>query len=167
MTVSSAVAVLVGVLALATVLGLVLRSRTGRAQYTAAPAAPNGSTTPDDAGSASIDSDDRSSTTAHGLAPAEAFGTRATLVQFSTPTCARCPGTRRQLDALAEQHDGVARLEIDVADRTEVATRYNVLQTPTVLLVDADNTVRTRFGGPPRPAELSAALATVLQETPA
>ncbi|WP_439690588.1 TlpA family protein disulfide reductase [Curtobacterium sp. SP.BCp] len=145
MTVVSAVAVLVGVLAVATVLGLVLRSRSGRARIT------NKST----------------STTAHGIAPAEAFGTRATLVQFSTPTCARCPGTRRQLDALAARHDGVERLEIDVAERTEVATRYNVLQTPTVLLVDADRTVRTRFGGPPRPAELSAALATVLQEAPA
>ncbi len=36
------------------------------------------------------------------------------------------------------------------------------MQTPTVLLLDADRTVRTRFGGPPRPAELAAALDTVL-----
>lgn len=162
MTVFSAVAVLVGVLALATVLGLVLRSRTGRAQYTTAPAAPNGSHTPDDAGSTSVGTTDRSSSTAHGLAPDEAFGHRATLVQFSTPTCARCPGTRRQLDAVAAEHDGVVRLEIDVADRPEVAARYNVLQTPTVLLVDGDGTVRTRFGGPPRRDELARALDAVL-----
>ncbi|WJX99855.1 thioredoxin family protein [Curtobacterium sp. 458] len=154
MTVVTAVAVLVGVLAVATVLGLVLRSRTGRAWSVRGTGA-------DTTNSSS------SSNTAHGIAPAEAFGTRATLVQFSTPTCARCPGTRRQLDALAGQHDGVARLEIDVAERTEVASRYNVLQTPTVLLVDADRAVRTRFGGPPRPAELSAALTAVLQEAPA
>lgn len=145
MTVVTAVAVLLGVLAVATVLGLVLRSRTGSARTVRGVG----------------------STTARGIAPAEAFGARATLVQFSTPTCARCPGTRRQLDALAAQHPGVARLEIDVADRTEVAARYNVMQTPTVLLVDADHAVRTRFGGPPRPAELSAALTAVLQEAPA
>ncbi len=36
------------------------------------------------------------------------------------------------------------------------------MQTPTVLLLDADRTVRTRFGRPPRPAELAAALDTVL-----
>lgn len=159
MTVVTAVAVLVCVLAVATVLGLALRSRTGRARTVQSE--PTNST-----GRARTTSR-TTSTTADGLAPAEAFGTRATLVQFSTPTCARCPGTRRQLDALAGQHDGVARLEIDVAERTEVASRYNVLQTPTVLLVDADGAVRTRFGGPPRPAELSAALATVLQEAPA
>lgn len=159
MTVVTAVAVLVGVLAVATVLGLALRSRTGRARTVTSAAAPSAARPEPNAASPS--------TTAHGLAPAEAFGTRATLVQFSTPTCARCPGTRRQLDALAGQHVGVARLEIDVAERTEVASRYNVLQTPTVLLVDADGAVRTRFGGPPRPAELSAALAAVLQEEPA
>ncbi|MFJ4220808.1 TlpA family protein disulfide reductase [Curtobacterium luteum] len=156
MTVVTAVAVLVGVLAVATVLGLVLRSRTGRAR-----------TVHSDAAKSVAGADRDASATAHGIAPAEAFGTRATLVQFSTPTCARCPGTRRQLDALAAQHDGVERVEIDVAERAEIATRYNVLQTPTVLLIDADLDVRTRFGGPPRPAELSAALATVLQEAPA
>lgn len=163
MTVVTAVAVLVGVLAVATVLGLVLRSRTGRAHTVSSAGATRTASPETDEPSAASSS----STTAHGIAPAEAFGARATLVQFSTPTCARCPGTRRQLDALAAQHDGVERVEIDVAERAEIATRYNVLQTPTVLLLDADHTVRTRFGGPPRPAELSAALATVLQEAPA
>ncbi len=178
MTVVSAVATLLGVLVVATVLGLVLRNRTGRARTvrssTATSTVRSGtatSTTNQNAHADTADGRARTAstpgTTTHGIAPAEAFGTRATLVQFSTPTCARCPGTRRQLDALAAEHDGVARLEIDVADRTEIATRYNVLQTPTVLLVDADGDVRTRFGGPPRPDELSAALAAVLQEEPA
>ena len=119
MTAMTAVAVLVGVLAVATVLGLVLRNHTGRARTVVSAAAPTAARSEPNAASPS--------TTSDGIAPAEAFGTRATLVQFSTPTCARCPGTRRQLDALAAQHDGVARLEIDVAERTEIATRYNVL----------------------------------------
>ncbi|ROP64111.1 thioredoxin family protein [Curtobacterium sp. PhB115] len=142
MTVIVAVAALVGVLALATVIGLLLRATTGRAQ--------------------SAKHTDATATVAD-IAPAEAFGTRATLVQFSTPTCARCPATARQLDALAARHDGVARLEIDLADHPDLAGRFNVLQTPTVLLVDGDHTVRTRFGGPPRPPELAAALDTVLE----
>ncbi|WP_144750596.1 TlpA family protein disulfide reductase [Curtobacterium pusillum] len=139
MTVIAAVAVLVGVLALATVLGVVLRARTGRAR--------SGRT------DTHLTAD---------LAPADAFGPAATLVQFSTPTCARCPATRRQLDAVADTTPGVTRIEIDLADRPELARRFDVMQTPTVLLLDADRTVRTRFGGPPRPAELSAALDTVL-----
>ncbi|MCS6551096.1 thioredoxin family protein [Curtobacterium flaccumfaciens pv. flaccumfaciens] len=141
MTVIVAVAVLVGVLALATLLGLLLRAKTGRARTTTAP------------GDASTVAD---------LAPPTAFGTRATLVQFSTPTCARCPATARHLDSVAARHDGVTRLEIDLAEHPSLASRFNVLQTPTVLLVDGSGTVRTRFGGPPRPPELAAALDTVL-----
>lgn len=146
MPVAAAVAVLVGVLALATALGLLLRARTGRAR----PARTN---------------DTRTTTadpTTADLAPAEAFGTEATLVQFSTPTCARCPATRRQLDAVAAEHPGVTRLEIDLAERPELARRFAVMQTPTVLLLDRGRAVHTRFGGPPRPAELTAALDTAL-----
>ena len=143
MTVIVAVAVLAGVLALATVLGLLLRSRTGRAK-------PSPTSADGDAG------------TVADLAPPTAFGTRATLVQFSTPTCARCPATARHLDSVAARHDGVTRLEIDLAEHPSLASRFNVLQTPTVLLLDADRSVHTRFGGPPRPPELTAALDTVL-----
>ncbi len=145
MTVAAAVAVLVGVLALATALGLLLRARTGRARPTRT-------------------NDTRTTTdpTTADLAPAEAFGTEATLVQFSTPTCARCPATRRQLDAVAAEHPGVTRLEIDLAERPELARRFAVMQTPTVLLLDRGRAVHTRFGGPPRPADLTAALDTAL-----
>ncbi|AOX66869.1 hypothetical protein BJK06_15095 [Curtobacterium sp. BH-2-1-1] len=146
MTVAAAVAVLVGVLALATVIGLLLRARTGRARPTRTKDTRTTTTDP----------------TTADLAPAEAFGTEATLVQFSTPTCARCPATRRQLDTLAAEHPGVTRLEIDLAERPELARRFAVMQTPTVLLLDRGRAVHTRFGGPPRPAELTAALDAVL-----
>lgn len=151
MTVAAAVAVLVGVLALATALGLLLRARTGRARPTRT----------NDARTSTEPSTGTDPTTAD-LAPAEAFGTEATLVQFSTPTCARCPATRRQLDAVAAANPGVARLEIDLAERPELARRFAVMQTPTVLLLDRSRAVHTRFGGPPRPAELATALHTVL-----
>lgn len=140
MSIGVALAVLVGVLAFATVLGLVLRRRTGRARTAATSVAPR----------------------ADDLAADREYGSAATLVQFSTPTCARCPATRRQLDAVAGDLEGVRRIEIDLAERPELARRFDVMQTPTVLLLDADRAVRTRFGGPPRPAELAAALDTVL-----
>jgi thioredoxin-like negative regulator of GroEL len=155
MTVATAVAVLVGVLALATALGLLLRARTGRARPTRTnnTRTSTGPTTGTGTGTDPTTAD---------LAPAEAFGTEATLVQFSTPTCARCPATRRQLDAVAAANPGVARLEIDLAERPELARRFAVMQTPTVLLLDRSRAVHTRFGGPPRTAELATALHTVL-----
>ncbi|RPE75693.1 thiol-disulfide isomerase/thioredoxin [Curtobacterium sp. PhB137] len=135
-------AVLVGVLALATGLGLLLRHRTGRARSAGTAA----STRPD----------------ADGLALDTDYGTAATFVQFSTPTCARCPATRRQLAVVTDQHEGVRRIEVDLAEHPELARRFDVMQTPTVLLLDADRSVHTRFGGPPRPPELVAALDAVL-----
>lgn len=141
MSLAAAVSALVGVLAVATVLGLVLRNRSGRARATRA-----------------------SRPTAADLAPATDFGAAATLVQFSTPTCARCPAARRQLDAVAARHEGVRRIEVDLAERPDLARRFDVMQTPTVLLLDAQRTVRTRFGGPPRAADLAAALDTVLAD---
>ncbi|WP_412148049.1 thioredoxin family protein [Curtobacterium flaccumfaciens] len=142
MTFGTAVAVLVGVLALATVLGLLLRHRTGRAR-----SAGSAASTRQDADRLALDTD---------------YGTAATFVQFSTPTCARCPATRRQLASVADQHEGVRRIEIDLAEHPELARRFDVMQTPTVLLLDADRSVHTRFGGPPRPPELTAALDAVL-----
>ncbi|WIB27549.1 thioredoxin family protein [Curtobacterium sp. MCSS17_015] len=151
MTVALSLAIVAGVLAVATVLGLLLRSRTGRARV--------------------VSSGVSDATTVADLASREAFGTAATLLQFSTPTCARCPATARQLDAVAASMsttapgpDRVRRLEIDLAERPELARRFDVMQTPTVLLVDGTQTVRARFGGPPRQPELVAALDAVLTE---
>ncbi|GAA1494947.1 thioredoxin family protein [Curtobacterium herbarum] len=151
MTVALSLAIVAGVLALATALGLLLRSRTGRARV--------------------VTSKVSDATTVADLADREAFGTAATLLQFSTPTCARCPATARQLDAVAASKSSTAdgpvrvrRLEIDLAERPELARRFDVMQTPTVLLVDGTQTVRARFGGPPRQPELIAALDAVLTE---
>jgi len=154
MTVALSLAIVAGILAVATALGLLLRSRTGRARV--------------------VTSKVSDATTVADLADREAFGTAATLLQFSTPTCARCPATARQLDAVAASKSTttttahgsarVRRLEIDLAERPELARRFDVMQTPTVLLVDGTHTVRARFGGPPRQPELIAALDAVLTE---
>lgn len=152
MTVALSLAIVAGILAVATALGLLLRSRTGRARV--------------------VTSKVRDATTVADLADREAFGTAATLLQFSTPTCARCPATARQLDAVAASKSTttthgparVRRLEIDLTERPELARRFDVMQTPTVLLVDGTQTVRARFGGPPRQPELIAALDAVLTE---
>jgi thiol-disulfide isomerase/thioredoxin len=134
-----ALVVLVALVVVATVLGVLHRARAGRVRQ----------------GSGAV------------LGPADvgataAFGTRATLVQFSTPTCAQCPGTARLLSGLAEQHPGVVHLEVDLTRHPDVADRFGVLQTPTTLLVDAGRRVHARIGGAPRPDDLDRELQTVL-----
>ena len=77
----------------------------------------------------------------------ETLGERATLVQFSTELCARCPQVRRQLTQLAGTRPGVRHVDVDLTHRPELARHYHVLQTPTTLLVDASGAVRARYRG--------------------
>lgn len=133
-----AVAVLAAIVVVATALGVLQRSRSGRVQ------AASGAITPERIGSA------------------EALGARATLVQFSTPTCAQCPGTARLLRSIADEHDGVVHVEVDLTRHPDVADRFGVLQTPTTLLVDGRHRVRARIGGAPRRDALDRELQTVL-----
>lgn len=80
---------------------------------------------------------------------AEALGETATLLQFSTDHCARCPGVHRTLAAVADTHDGVRHLDIDLTDRPDIAKHFQVMQTPTTLVLDGDGAIQTRFGGIP------------------
>lgn len=81
---------------------------------------------------------------------AEALGEKATLLQFSTELCARCPGVHRTLAQVADEHEGVVHLDVDLTHRPDIAKHFHVLQTPTTLILDSDGVVQTRFGGPVR-----------------
>ncbi|MGZ0068513.1 MULTISPECIES: TlpA family protein disulfide reductase [Microbacterium] len=84
-----------------------------------------------------------------GAAP-DALGRTATLLQFSTETCHRCPAVHRTLAEMARDCDDVVHLDIDVTDRPDIARRFQIAQTPTTLVLDGRGVVRTRFGGAPR-----------------
>lgn len=80
---------------------------------------------------------------------AESLGQTATLLQFSTELCSRCPGVHRTLAALAAGREGVSHLDIDVTHRPDIAKHFHILQTPTTLVLDSEGVVQTRFGGVP------------------
>jgi thiol-disulfide isomerase/thioredoxin len=88
-------------------------------------------------------------------------GDRATFVQFSSPICAPCRGTRRVLGAIADETTGVAHLDVDVSERLDLADRFSIQRTPTVLVLDAAGIVRQRLVGPPTRAQALTALATL------
>lgn len=90
------------------------------------------------------------------------LGGRATLLQFSTEVCTPCRSTARVLDDLAARTADVAHVELDVAHRPELASRYRVLQTPTTLILDRDGAVRARIGGAVRRDLVVAELEKVL-----
>ena len=80
---------------------------------------------------------------------ADGLGEVATLLQFSTEMCARCPGVHRTLADIADGHDGVRHLDVDLTHRPDIAKHFHVLQTPTTLVLDRAGVVQTRFGGAP------------------
>ena len=96
---------------------------------------------------------DESATTALGL-DSEALGSSATLVQFSTVYCSRCPSTARQLASISADYPGVRHVEVDLTGRPDLADRFHVLQTPTTLILDARGATTARIGGVPRAHDL-------------
>ncbi|WP_344070482.1 thioredoxin family protein [Microbacterium sediminicola] len=80
---------------------------------------------------------------------AVSLGEQATLLQFSTEMCSRCPGVHRTLAGIASTRDGVSHLDVDLTHRPDIARHFNVLQTPTTLLLDREGAIHTRFGGVP------------------
>ena len=86
------------------------------------------------------------------------LGERATLVQFSSAFCAPCRATRRILGEVTAMVDGVAYAEVDAESHLDAVRRFNVLRTPTVLVLDRDRRVVVRASGQPRKADVLAAI---------
>ena len=135
------VGILAGLVAVATIIGLVSRARTGRVQEVTGlrRVAP-----------VELDTDDD-------------FGSRATFVQFSSEMCSRCPGTRALLQRVAATKSGVRHIDVDITHRPDIARSFNILQTPTTLVLDDSGAIAARIGGAPRPEAVTAALDIALR----
>ena len=92
----------------------------------------------------------------------EPLGERATLVEFSSAFCAPCRATRRILDRVVEDVDGVTLVEIDAEQRLELTRQFGIMRTPTVLILDSAGVVRHRAAGQPRYADVIGALGAVV-----
>jgi thiol-disulfide isomerase/thioredoxin len=89
------------------------------------------------------------------------LGHRATLLQFSSSFCAPCRATRQVLAEVADGAEGIAHVEIDVADRVDLVRMLDVRRTPTTFLIGSDGCIASRASGAPRKADVLAALGGV------
>lgn len=144
--------VLVCALALAVVLGLVLRWRNGRF------------TSPNPAPRASADDAAIPASAAAPTSPLTEFarGERATLLQFSSAFCAPCRATRRTLTEVSDAVPGVAHVEIDAESHLELVRRLNILRTPTTIVLDAKGTEVARASGAPTKPQVIQALGNAI-----
>ena len=127
--------VIAGLVALATVLGFAHRGLNGKA---------------------------RQVTRAIDLPDEVVLGADATLLQFSTEVCSPCRATHTVLDDLARERDGLSHVDLDITHRGDLASKYNILQTPTTLILDANGTVRARIGGAVKRSTVVAELDRIL-----
>jgi thiol-disulfide isomerase/thioredoxin len=81
-----------------------------------------------------------------------------TLVQLSTTFCAPCRHAKVILRDLADRTDGLTHAELDVTNLPDVATKLGVMRTPTTLALTADGTEVLRVGGVPKRDSLLDAL---------
>jgi len=137
MTPLAVVAFLVALVALATGLGLIWQRQNGRVRHS------NGTLV------------------ISAVDVAGSLGSSATLLQFSSEVCAPCVATHRVLTDIAGGTTGVAHVEIDVTERPDLVSRFNILQTPTTLVLDHHGAVRARIGGAARPDMVRAELARI------
>lgn len=132
------VAVLLGLVAAATALGLLWRARTGRAKAAS--------------GNVVLRAEEFGGS----------FGSSATLLQFSTEVCAPCAATKRLLGDIVSGEPTIEHVDVDVTHRPEIASRFKILQTPTTLILDGTGAVRARIGGAPSRATVRAELDRIL-----
>ncbi len=135
-------------LAVSAALGALWKTRTGRAQTVTA------STMPAIIHAVELGRDPSS------------FGERATLLQFSTQFCGACPQTRRLLADVAAAASGVSTVEVDLGTRPDLASRFRIMQTPTVLLLDSTGIVRSRMSGAPQRRTVTDQLELLLTKDP-
>ncbi len=95
-----------------------------------------------------------------------AAGADITLLQFSTEVCAPCRATYAVLERIAER-PGVEHVDLDITNRPDLASRFNILQTPTTLILDAHGAIRARIGGAAKPTTVNLELDRILLGSPA
>ncbi len=131
MSIEARLALVLGLIALGTVAGLIWRSRTGRAK--------------------NVQSGELINLAEIGAlkngVPVTQFGKKVTFLQFSSEFCTACRQTARLYGELEQVHPEILHIEVDITNRVDLANKFNILQTPTTLVLDSHGRVTSRIGG--------------------
>lgn len=131
MTLETRIGLVLGLLALAIAAGLIWRARTGKAKK--------------------ISGGEQINLAEIGAVkdgkPVTKFGQKVTFLQFSSEFCAACRQTAKLYSELESVHPEILHIEVDITNRTDLANKFNILQTPTTLVLDSRGRVTSRIGG--------------------
>ena len=131
MPIETRVALIIGLLALSVAAGLIWRARTGRAKRV---------TKGEIINLAEIGA-------VKNGQPVTKFGQKVTFLQFSSEFCTACRQTAKLYSELEKVHPEILHIEVDITNRVDLANKFNILQTPTTLVLDSRGRVTSRIGG--------------------
>ena len=89
------------------------------------------------------------------------FGSRATLLQFSSAFCTPCRATRTLLVDITSGMSDVVHVDLDAESHLELVRRLNIISTPTTLILNHQGIEVGRAVGAPKRAQVVAALAAI------
>jgi thiol-disulfide isomerase/thioredoxin len=90
--------------------------------------------------------------------PVTKFGERLTLLQFSSEFCSSCQQTSVLLENIEKAHTGVLHIDVDITDKLDLAKTFNILTTPTILILNSKGGVVSRIVGAPKLATMESEL---------
>ena len=88
--------------------------------------------------------------------PVVKLGEKVTLLQFSSDFCSSCKQTSVLLENIEKAHAGLLHIDLDIAERLDLAKTFNILTTPTTLILDSKGSVVSRIVGAPKLATIEA-----------
>jgi thiol-disulfide isomerase/thioredoxin len=138
MSIELRIGLVIALLAIAALAGLIWKLTTGRARK--------------------VSSDERVDFAQLGIIkngkPVTQLTTKVTFLQFSSDFCTLCGPTAKMFQALETSDPTVTHLELNITNRLDIANKFNVLQTPTTLVLDRHGFIKSRIGGAPKAATL-------------
>jgi thiol-disulfide isomerase/thioredoxin len=89
------------------------------------------------------------------------FGSRLTVVQFSSEFCIYCRPTKKLLEEVIIGVPDVKYIEIDVATNLDLVNRLNILSTPTTMIINSKGDEIGRVIGVPKRDQISDAISPI------
>jgi glutaredoxin len=89
---------------------------------------------------------------------ASSYGSRATILIFSTNFCAQCQAAKSLISEVIKNQSGISYVEVDAESNLELVRRVGIRTTPTILFLDRAGFEIARATGIPKRDQLNQTL---------
>ena len=92
---------------------------------------------------------------------AGAYGSRVTILQFSTTFCSQCRAAKALISDVVKDEKDISYLEIDAESNLALVRKVDVRSTPTTIFLDKDGYEIARATGAPKRDQLQKVIASL------